>query len=84
LAESCAFSTLQDEMIRDRIVLGCQDHEARARLFHEKECTLDKAVEILRVSEATRQQLKDINEEVTDGQSVNAVRTQQSTTSTSD
>ena len=76
LAESCAFSDLQDEMIRDRLVLGCQDHEARARLFREKECTLVKAVEILRVSEVTRQQLKHINEEVTDGQSVNVVKAQ--------
>ena len=33
LAELCAFSDLQDEMIRDRLALGCQDHEARARLF---------------------------------------------------
>ena len=73
LAESCAFSDLQDEMIRDRLALGCQDHETRARLFREKECTLVKAVELLRVSEVTRQQLKHINEEVTDRQSVNAV-----------
>ena len=78
LAESCAFSDLQDEMIRDRLALGCQDHEARARLFREKECTLVKAVELLRVSEVTRQQLKHINEEVTDGQSVNAVKAQPS------
>ena len=78
LAESCAFSDLQDEMIRDRLALGCQDHEAQARLFREKECTLVKAVELLRVSEVTRQQLKHINEEVTDGQSVNAVKAQPS------
>ena len=30
LAESCAFSDLQDKIIRDRLVLGCQDHETRA------------------------------------------------------
>lgn len=84
LAESCAFSNLQDDMVRDRLVLGCQDHEARARLFREKECTLAKAVEVLRVSEATRQQLKHINDEVTDGQSINAVKVQHSSTATSD
>ena len=59
LAESCAFSNLQDEMVRDRLVLGCQDHEARARLFREKEC---KVIEILRVSEVTWQQLKHISD----------------------
>ena len=78
LAESCAFSDLQDEMIRNRLALGCQDHEARARLFREKECMLVKAVELLRVSEVARQQLKHINEDVTDGQSVNAVKAQHS------
>ena len=78
LAESCAFSYLQDKMIRDRLALGCQDHEARAQLFREKECTLVKMVKLLRVSEVTRQQLKHINEDVTDGQSVNAVKAQHS------
>ena len=76
LAESCAFSNLQDEMVRDRLVLGCQDHEARARLFRERECTLTRAIEILRVSEVTRQQLKHISDEITDAQSVNAVKPQ--------
>ena len=37
LAEPCKFGTLKDEMIRDRLVLGCQDNNARARLFREKE-----------------------------------------------
>ena len=40
------------------------------KLFRDKECTLVKAVEILRV--------KHINEEVTDGQSVNVVKAQHS------
>ena len=78
LSESCAFSDLQDEMIRDRLVLGCQDHEARARLFREKECALARAVEILRVSKVTRQQLKHITDDITDGQSVNVVKSQNS------
>ena len=65
-------------MVRDRLVLGYQDHEARARLFREKECTLTKAIEILRVSEVTRQQLKHISDEITDVQSVNAVKPQHS------
>ena len=36
LAELCAFSNLQDEMVHDWLVLGCQDHEARACLFRER------------------------------------------------
>ena len=76
LAESCAFSNLQDEMVRDRLVLGCQDHEDQARLFRERECTSTRAIKILRVSEVTQQQLKHISDEITDAQSVNAVKPQ--------
>ena len=45
LAESCKFGALHDEMVRDRLVLGCQDKGAKARLFREKDCTLKKALE---------------------------------------
>jgi len=60
LAESCKFGALHEEMLRDRLVLGCRDKGARARLFREKECSLKKALEALQISEATQEQLKDI------------------------
>ena len=63
LAGSCNFGNLHDEMIRDRLVLGCRDKGARARLFREKDCTLQKALESLQISEATQEQLKDIGGE---------------------
>ena len=40
LAETCDFKNVHDEMIRDRLVLGCKDKAVRARLFRQKECTL--------------------------------------------
>lgn len=49
-------------MVRDRLVLGCQDEGAQARLFREKDCNL-KALETLLISEATQEQLKDIGRE---------------------
>ena len=33
LAECCTFGALNDEMLRDRLVLGCRDKGAKARLF---------------------------------------------------
>ena len=63
LAESCKFGALHDEMVRDRLVLGCHDKGAKARLFREKECTLKKALEALQISEATKEQLKNIGGE---------------------
>ena len=77
LAESCAFTNLRDEMIRDRLVLGCNDRDARARLFREKDCDLAKAVEALRISETTRQQLKHLNDEA-DSHLINALKVRKS------
>ena len=63
LAESCKFGELHDEMVRDRLVLGCRDKGAKARLFREKDCSLKKALEALKISEATQEQLKDMGGE---------------------
>ena len=60
LSEPCQFGTLEDEMVQDRLVLGCKDSAARTRLFREKSCDLKKAIESLRISEATSEQLKKI------------------------
>ena len=75
LVESCAFSALHDEMIHDRLVLGTHDRSARVRLFHEKDCDLRKTIEAIRVSEATRHQLKDIGDR-DEPHTVSAVRQQ--------
>ena len=53
VAEPCQFENLEDEMVRDRLVLGCKDSAARTRLFRERSCDFKKAVESLRISEAT-------------------------------
>jgi len=56
LAEPCKSTVLHDKM-HDWLVLGVRDKAARAHLFREKECSLAKAVELLRISEATLEQL---------------------------
>ena len=60
LAEPCKFQALQDEMIRDRLVLGCKDKQAQARLFREQDpvCDLKRAIAALEISEAAQQLLK--------------------------
>lgn len=60
LAETCNFQGLHDEMLRDRLVLGCRDKAARARLFRQKDCDLKTALESLRISERTLEQLKQL------------------------
>ena len=64
-------------MIRDRLVLGCRDKVARARLFREKERGLKRAVEMLRISEATQEQLRKIADEAKE--TVNAVKNKANT-----
>ena len=71
LAEPRKFTVLHDEMLRDRLVLGARDKAARARLFREKECSLAKAVESLRISEVTLEQLMVIGDK--EDETVNAV-----------
>ena len=45
MAKPCKFDNvgLHDEMIRNRLDLGCNDKAARARLFREKDCDLKKS-----------------------------------------
>lgn len=60
LASTCKFGDqrMEEEMIRDRLVMGCRDQGARTRLFREDECSLKKAFDTLKISEATTMQLK--------------------------
>ena len=74
LAETCNFQTLHDEMLRDRLVLGCKDKAARARLFRQKECDLKTALEALRISERTHEQLKQLATEEQEKTPVHALR----------
>ena len=50
-------------MVRDCLVLGCRDKGAKAQLFREKDYTLKKALEVLQISEATYEQVKDMGGE---------------------
>ena len=61
-------------MIRDRLVLGCKDKAVRARLFRQKECTLKSALEAVRISEQTQEQLKQITMDQEGSASINAVQ----------
>ena len=60
LAESCDFRTLNDELIRDRIVLGTKDSAARARMLREPKLDLKKAINMCRSSETAEKQHKKI------------------------
>ena len=56
LAEHCALGTLQDELIRDRIVVGLLDSKLAEKLQLDPELTLTKAMHQARQSEAMKRQ----------------------------
>ena len=62
LSETCEFGTLQDSLIKDRIVLGTQNKQVQVTLLNQKDLTLDKALSLCRNSELTEQHLSRIND----------------------
>ena len=50
LVKSCKYQALEDEMIRDRIVLGVRDNSTRKKLLQEKKLDLQKCIDICRTN----------------------------------
>ena len=48
LIKTCRYSTLEDELLRDRIVMGTNKKEIRTRLLSEPDLTLDRTIDICR------------------------------------
>ena len=72
-AASCEFGIQTESMIRDRVVLGCPDRQVQERLLREADLTLQKALDVCRAAEATKQQIKSIS---ADSAAINLVRGQ--------
>ena len=59
LIKSCGFAAVEQEnLIRDRLVLGTRDKAARTRMFREKALDLNLALDMLRASEVTTSQIR--------------------------
>ncbi len=64
LVSTCDFGDTEEDMLRDRIVLGCSDQKAKARLFRQKEtCNLQSAIDALRIDQTTTTQMKTMSED---------------------
>ncbi|XP_069114312.1 uncharacterized protein [Argopecten irradians] len=53
-ARTCEFGTLNDSLIKDRLVCGMQDNAVRERLLRETDLDLTKAVELCRSCGASK------------------------------
>ena len=56
LADNCEFGDMEDQLIRDRLVVGIRDCASSERLQLEADLTLDKAKKLIRQREAVRVQ----------------------------
>ncbi|XP_060073561.1 uncharacterized protein K02A2.6-like [Ylistrum balloti] len=63
IAKNCKFGTLEDEMLRDRIVCGVFSEKVKERLLRDNQLTLERAVTACRASEESQQMLKNLNTE---------------------
>ena len=58
LVQKCSYpDEMQDEMLRDRLVLGLRDKDTQCKLYMEENLTIAKAVDIARQAELIRQQM---------------------------
>lgn len=51
LARTCKYKAIEDEMIRDRIVLGIRNNSTRKKLLQEKKFDLQRCIDICRANE---------------------------------
>lgn len=61
LVKDCGFAAIENEMLRDRIVMGVSDKKLQMRLMEIADLTYEKAVEKGRASEATKEQTDEMN-----------------------
>ena len=77
LVKDCGYAD-PDEMVRDRVVIGCYSSTARDKLIHEgSDLTLEKAIDIARKEEISQAQLDTM---ATENPSINSVKTKKQKT----
>ena len=59
-AKTCEFGDQEESLIRDRVVIGCADHRVQERLLREPDLTLQKALQLCRAAEVTKEQIKSL------------------------
>ena len=60
LIKSCEYGTLEESIIRDRIVMGINSDTTRRKLLSTRNLTLNAAIDTCRASELAAKQLKDM------------------------
>lgn len=58
---NCEYGELSDSLLRDRIIGGILDGEMRERLLKDHKMTLEKAINLIRANEGSKEQSKKMN-----------------------
>ena len=64
LGEYCDFGTTIENMIRDRLVCGINDHEIQRRLLQESNLTYQSAYDIVQAMETALKNIQDLRKTV--------------------
>lgn len=75
LAKYCGYGELQDELIRDRIVVGIRDSRLSEKMQLEPDLTLEKAVTLARQSESIKTQQPTVRGEALQESTIEVVKT---------
>ena len=78
LANNCELGVLESELIRSRVVYGITSECVKERLLREQDLTLEKALELCRMNEQSKEQMKVLHK----AQGVNSIRQQNTRTKT--
>ena len=70
-ATTCEIGSLQDSLIKDRIVCGIDDKSVRERLLRDNDLTLDKAINIVRAAETSKTQVEKLSNPPIEVESLN-------------
>lgn len=65
LVKTCDFGDKENEMLRDKIVMGVVDIRLQAKLLETNDLTYDIAIEKCRANEATKEQTREMNKTTT-------------------
>ena len=71
-SNDCEFGELKDSLIRDKIILGLKDMSLKEKLLQEPNLTLARTIDLGKAAEASQAQIKKINKEETQLDTVSA------------
>ncbi|RWS19244.1 GagPol-like protein, partial [Leptotrombidium deliense] len=60
LAKDCDYSTVEESLLTDRIVIGVRDDTLRANLLRKSKLSLKDAIDMCRASESSASQVREI------------------------